>query len=863
MLKIASFVMILSILLGACATQEVVKTVEFEKEVVQTVEVEKEVVKTVEVEKEVVKTVEVLPTPEPVARNGAWVDQIVFTSIDEAPNAIAQLQADALDLYAYFVEDPDAFEAVKEDPGLTYSVAYGSWDSLLFNPSGPEFQDGRLNPFAVQKVREAVNWLIDREYLVQEAVGGLGAPKFVPLISAFPDYALYADLIRPLEAKYAYNFDKAVEVITAEMEAMGAEMVDGQWTYNGEPVTIIGLIRSEDERTEIGNYFCNQLEELGFACDRQIRTRTELAPIWQQSDPTEGQWHFYTGGNYYPILVRNQANAFADLYTNLTAWTTTEQAFDPTPEFLDVARRLLNNDYQSMEERRDLFAQALPMSLENSQYVQVITVYSFYPWKSDLLVASDLSSGVGGSQLWAYTIRWEGQEGGTVRSAQSGILTGPWNPVAGMLWIQELQLVRASSDEAVLSDPYTGLAWPQRLDRAEIQVLEGTPINASTDWVSLKFVDEIPVPDDAWVGWNASEERFITVGEKHPEGLTSRSKVTVYYPSEMWDIQWHDGSTLSVGDFVNFMIWWMAKGDPDSPVYDEALLPEWEAWIDHFKGVRILSTDPLIIETYEDLVDLDAENDIAYYYTNRWWPITNTGQMAWHSYALGMLAEANQELAFTADKSSELGVEWTNFIAGPSLEILAKYLDQAIEEDFIPWANTLGDYITPEEAQARYENLKAWYQEKGNFWVGTGPYYLDQVNSVEGSVVMKRYENFPDAANKWDRFGEPMIAVVDVTGPGQVEAGQEATFDAYVSFKDEPYPQAYIDRVSYLLYDASGELVASGVAEAVAEGQYQVTLSGDETGLLSTGAAKIEFVVASNVVAIPTFSAFEFVATAP
>jgi hypothetical protein len=104
---------------------------------------------------------------------------------------------------------------------------------------------------------------------------------------------------------------------------------------------------------------------------------------------------------------------------------------------------------------------------------------------------------------------------------------------------------------------------------------------------------------------------------------------------------------------------------------------------------------------------------------------------------------------------------------------------------------------------------------------------------------------------------------VDVTGPGQVEAGQEATFDAYVSFKDEPYPQAYIDRVSYLLYDASGELVASGVAEAVAEGQYQVTLSGDETGLLSTGAAKIEFVVASNVVAIPTFSAFEFVATAP
>ena len=106
----------------------------------------------------------------------------------------------------------------------------------------------------------------------------------------------------------------------------------------------------------------------------------------------------------------------------------------------------MNNDYNSLEERRELFAQALPLALENSQYVQVLTIYSFYPWKSDLKVASDLSSGVGGSQLWPYTIRWEGEEGGEVRSAQSGILTGPWNPVAGMNWIQELQLVRASQD---------------------------------------------------------------------------------------------------------------------------------------------------------------------------------------------------------------------------------------------------------------------------------------------------------------------------------------------------------------------------------------------------------------------------------
>ncbi len=809
------------------------------------------------------------PAEEPQApattRNGAWVDEVVFTSIDEVPNAVAQLQADALDVYGYMASDPDAFATIKSDPNLTYTMSYGSYDSILYNDNFGEtvFADGRLNPFANRKVREATNYLVDRDYVVQEAVGGLGVPKWTVMIGAFPDYALYADVIRPIENKYAYNMEKADEIITAEMEAMGATKVDGKWNYNGEPVVLIGLIRSEDEREEIGNYFANQLEAIGFTVDRQVRTRTELAPIWQQSDPREGQWHWYTGGNYYPALVRNSSNFFAEHYTSLVAGTTAEEAFDPTPEFYQLCVDLYNNKYSSMEERREMFAEAIRLGVEDSSYMFIVAPTEYYPRKANTILSSDLGGGIPGSSFWPQTIRFEGQEGGTIRMASSGILTGPWNPQAGHNWAQELYIIRATQDASALSDPYTGLFWNQRVERAEVVAQEGTPIQKTLDWVDLTFEPEIQVPADAWADWDAKNQKFITVGEKYPEGTTAITKVTVYYPEDLYDIKWHDGSNLSISDFVFYMITTFEIGKTDSPIFDEAQQSTVEAFLAHFKGVKIISTDPLIIETYDDRPDLDAESLVGNYYTTSWFPVTNTGPQPWHTYTIAMMAEANQELAFSADKSTSLSVNWTNFIDGPSLEILKKYLDQAKGETYIPFAPTMSQFLTAEEAAARYTNLDNWYGEYGHFWVGSGPFYLEQVNSIEGSVVIKRNENYPDMADKWSRFGEPQVAVVDVTGPADVKQGTEAVFDVFISFNDQPYPQADIMKAVYMVYDGVGNMIFQGDAEFVEEGQYQVVLGADVTKDLPTGSTKVEVVVIPTVVSIPTFAPFQFVVSAP
>jgi hypothetical protein len=143
--------------------------------------------------------------------------------------------------------------------------------------------------------------------------------------------------------------------------------------------------------------------------------------------------------------------------------------------------------------------------------------------------------------------------------------------------------------------------------------------------------------------------------------------------------------------------------------------------------------------------------------------------------------------------------------------------------------------------------------------VGTGPYYLDKVFTTEKSLVLKNNEAFVDLANRWASFSEPKLASIQLDGPGQVKAGDEAVFDAMVYFKDAPYAQADIKQVKYILYDATGAVVEVGDASPVAEGQYQVALSSSVTAKLPTGSVRLEVAVVPIPVAIPAFTSIDFV----
>jgi hypothetical protein len=849
------------------------------------------------------------------------------------------------------------------------------------NPAGdPTFanDEAKLNPFSSARVREAMNWLIDRDYLNQEVFGGNAVPKYVSFISGFPEYGRYIDLIRPYEVYYAPNRDLAVEVIGEEMAAMGAEMVDGTWTYGGEPVVITFLIRTDSDgsRLVIGDIVSDWLEEIGFVVERVYGSSTELSAI-TSGNTEDGRWHIYTNAFSATSVSRDDTYDFELFYSPRSRFggSSLWQAYDDmSSEELNLFSALSNKYYFSPGERRALVAEALKVAFKYSYRVWLVDVRGVSPWRPDLTVSYDLAGGVDVNALYPYTLRYKDLEGGVVRMGEPDLFIDPPNPVGGSDWTYDNVWQGPTSDYDAINNPHTGLPLPQRLESAEVTVKYGLPVTKTTDWVTLKFDDEIIPPDDAWVGWDAESETFLTVAdwkeavedvdrirtevaslaaeldipnldidgasaffysaaaiyteqsgedidvsdlvaeaqivpvsedledqdirslmeirlagiqslptaEQQAAGLAAYGlefiqvadeadifnfstydysyalkKVVYTYPEDLWEITWHDGSPLTIADFIMPMIMRFATGTPGSPLYDEATAQALVSSLGGFKGQRILSVHPLVIELYSDVWYEDAEYNAVRDRTV-FWPDYGHGQSGWAMVAVANKAEEKLQLAYSADKANANGIEWMSWLGGSSLEVLSNNLDEALVDVYIPFEETMGKYVTTEEATLRYENLRSFYDKYGHFWIGTGPYILTDVDLSNDTAILAHNPNYIDPAGKWDQFAEPMVAEVTLTGSDKVNIGGEAAFKVNVTYQGAPYAPDEVDGVKYLLYTPQNQLIEVGEAEFVGSGQYVVTLGAEITSMLEVGENKLEVVVTVLPVSIPTVASITF-----
>jgi len=725
------------------------------------------------------------PEPAPVEpslpRTGAWVDEVIITMEGDRQAAVLNMRSGVTDIYdplhtIYYDSGGwrdylEFIEQVREHPEVDYVLNYGSYRDLRFNTyrdaqtKEPFFDDGRLNPFAIPEIREAMNWLIDRHHIVDEYQGGIGSPKWTALGTQYPDHRVrYPHIVAAIEAYYTHDPEKAAGIIGAEMEKLGAEVVDGKWQYQDEPVEIIVLIRAElPPFPAAGHYVADLMEGLGFAVVRLVLSGSEASQIWVHTHPGQGAFHIYTGGWGTTMISRDQGSIFDQMYTHrlmpIPLWGVLEEQLEEFPTLRDASGRLRFLEFTAMEEREELFATVLWEAMRFSNCIWITDFALVSLLRHDVGLAVDANLGAL-CPMWAYTVHFQSAGEpvavGTLRVEMAEMLRGPWNPVAGSsARVDRFAGNWALGDRGTLPDTRDGLCWPQRIERAEVYVEQGLPVDISHDWLTLEHVLEIEVPLDAWGDWDARTQEFLTVQDRFGSGgATARTKSVSYYPKEIFQIPLHDGSTLSMGDFILYTILQFDRAKPASAIYDDSAVGAYNSLMSHFKGVKFVTDNPdygLIVEYYSDQWQLDAELMV-----NTMFPYYAEGPGMWHTISLGIRAEQDGALAFSQAKANMLGVEWISFVTGPSLPFLRSYLTSAKATNYIPYAPTMGLYVSQAEAVERWSNLEEWYADKGHVWVGSGPFYLESVDTTAKIIHLKRFSEHPDPSDKWLFLLEPL-----------------------------------------------------------------------------------------------------------
>ncbi|MDW0220178.1 MAG: ABC transporter substrate-binding protein, partial [Nitrososphaeraceae archaeon] len=225
------------------------------------------------------------------SEKGAYTDNIRFIQYLDGNTAVREIRSGNLDTY-YFRIPLETVASISNDPNVKiYEKNAGSL-AFLLNPA-PSKNPNILNPFQFKEIRFAVNYLINREFIVDEILNGYGSVQIDPFGISSPEYET---LIPVLESyNFKYNPTLAKDIIEKTLISNGATKLDGKWTYKGSPISIKIMIRSDDlPRKSMGETLANQLENIGFTVQREYGDLNKANLIVYGTDPQELTWQVYT-----------------------------------------------------------------------------------------------------------------------------------------------------------------------------------------------------------------------------------------------------------------------------------------------------------------------------------------------------------------------------------------------------------------------------------------------------------------------------------------------------------------------------------------------------------------------------------------
>ncbi|KFM18966.1 solute binding protein-like protein [Marine Group I thaumarchaeote SCGC AAA799-P11] len=751
------------------------------------------------------------------AEKNVFFDSVKFIQYLDENTALEEVRNGNLDIYYYRISS-DRLENSQDREGLQVFDSTGGSYSILVNPA----KDEEFNPFSIKDVRFALNYLVDRKLIVNELMGGYGAP----IISYYgPSDPEYLTILEELERfNFKYNPALAEQIITKALKEKGAVKIDEKWQINDSPIEIRIFIRSDDPvRKSIGEILAIELEKMGFLVKKDFGDLNKAFVVVYGSNPSDLKWNLYTEGWARSAFVRYDSVGLGQMYA---PWFSNMPGFnDPSywnyeNEKLDeLTQKIYTGDFETAENRSELIQEAVVEGINES-------VRIFLASKVDQYVVNEKVSGVvndfGAGVPSRFTpINAHSQNDELVIGVKQ-IYQGAWNPIMGLTDSYSRHIWGIISDPGTFKHPFTGETFPVR-----------------TNWqVETAGPDgNLTVPTKA-VMWNPTLQKW----ENIKPNTVAKSKVIFDFNFG----NWHNGQKIDMNDIMHslyFTIEWGTQTDENDRTFDTEFTPRAAQSIQTIIGVNQIDEDT--IEVYVDYWHFD-EGEIA-----DWAVIWNT--MPWEISAAMEKAVLDGKVSFSRSGATSKNVNWLSLIIPNDANLIKDYLQEFRDSNHTP-ISLKNNNLESNYFQERFDSSIKWIEENNHAVISNGPFYLESYAPESRTISVNAFEDdlYPYKVGSWSEFENPEFPTI--TGmeiEDVIEKGEE--FSIKIEAKNA-------DSVLYFLTNSQGNMISSKSIDVV-EDKININIDSKDSEKLQAGTGNVKIFAISDSVLKPDFYETSFIVT--
>ncbi len=792
------------------------------------------------------------------AVRGPMVDKIFINTKMRNDLGLKDTAEGISDVYWNPVSGTDINALDKEtlDKMELYTAPSGSW-SLFLNPvpnKAPYLVekdgDNQFNPFAIRDVRYAINYLIDREYIVDEILGGAGGAMLTAATPAQPGTYKYTVLANKLGMTTTSNEERAIMDIDNAFtkagklsELKGKLVKEGKWwTFNGSPLSIKFLIRVDEPNGRLieGHYVADQIEKAGIQVERLLWERSKCTDVVYYGDPLDYEWNIYTEGwlsggtaAYHDTAV---SQMYAPWYGNMPGIGVSENWNYENEKIDELSQKASNGNFLTIDEYWELVLGATEQGLKDAVRIYVCYQNDFYAVNKEVY-NKRTPYGLGdGFNRWSVLGSDVKKDELTITcfSSQGSLFMFAWDPVGndGFSDTYSTNIAELISDPSGFNNPATAEYNGGRVTWSNVQSDVGRDSNGDV-------VGRTKVPANA-VLYNSMTNKWEEVGE----GVTAMSSAEYKYPATKFHHDEPNDLTfpLYVGAFRKE---WATKDGENDKYFDESMESVLTSSLDVEKGY-VFDVKKGTYTSYFDynfppskdqvgfqgMMTTDILNGRRIHVS---WEITEAlAHMVVNGSASG------EVYSFT---SSAAGAIEPDIIVENCIKDIRAELENMIKSEHIP--ESLVGFVTPKEAVQRYQSAIKWIDEKKHAFIGDGPYILDKYEPVTNYMELSAYRDssYPFMSDKWPKaFETTTVSIDDVEYPATAGLQDELTAKIYVSEVSYPYNIAEIAnnaKTTLTIITDSGEIDFPG--KKTGDGEYEVKIPANQLKDLDKGIYTILF----------------------